>query len=153
MIKVRLVPNFFFCPKDCDDLNLVYDKRTKDSAFYIECEIPCIPSVGTEIPLGSIRDEIFNQYSHLLLRFNENMHQVIDEIRNHVDDEDYEASYWDLREKYPNLKNASNIDILRAVIYDDFGDSVYSDFGIVQVDDITMFPNDEMVYIKIIWNL
>ena len=65
----------------------------------------------------------------------------------------YEDSYLDLREEYPNLKNASNVDILRAVIYDDFGDSVYRDFGIVKVDDITMIPNDEMVYIKLIWNL
>lgn len=152
MIKVRLVPNFFFCPRDMED-NWVLDANGARRAFYIECELPCIPGFGTVIPFGSIRDEIFNQYSHLLLRFNEYLSEAIDNIRNRIDDKDYENSYWDLREKYPNLKNASNVDILRAVIYDDFGDSVYRDFGIVKVDDITMIPNDEMVYIKLIWDL
>ena len=152
MIKVRLVPDFFFYPCDMGD-NWVLDADDVRRVFYIECELPCIPGFGTVIPFGSIRDEIFNQYSHLLLRFNEYLSNAIDNIRNRIDDKDYENSYWDLREKYPNLKNASNVDILRAVIYDDFGDSVYRDFGIVKVDDITMIPNDEMVYIKLIWNL
>lgn len=133
--------------------NWVLDADDVRRVFYIECELQCLPSVGTVIPFGSIRDEIFNQYSHLLLRFNEYLYQAIDNIRNRIDDKKYDDSYWDLREKYPNLKNASNVDILRAVIYDDFGDSVYRDFGIVKVDDITMIPNDEMVYIKLIWNL
>ena len=152
MIKVRLVPNFLFYPKDCES-NVVYDKETEREAFYIECEFPCIPCEGSVIPIGRIKDEIFNQYSHLLLRFNEYLSTAIDNIRNRIDNEYYEKSYCDLREEYPNLKNASNADILRAVIYDDFGDSVYRDFGIVKVDDITMIPNDEMVYIKLIWNL
>ena len=152
MIKVRLVPNFLFCPHDMED-NWVLDADDVRRVFYIECELPCLPPVDTVIPFGSIRDEIFNQYSHLLLRFNEYLYQAIDDIRNRIDDKKYEDSYWDLREEYPNLKNASNADILRAVIYDDFGDSVYRDFGIVKVDDITMIPNDEMVYIKLIWNL
>lgn len=152
MIKVRLVPDFLFYPCDMGD-NWVLDADDVRRVFYIECELPCLPSVGTVIPFGSIRDEIFSQYSHLLLRFNEYLSTAIDNIRNRIDDKKYDDSYWDLREKYPNLKNASNADILRAVIYDDFGDSVYRDFGIVKVDDITMIPNDEMVYIKLIWNL
>ena len=152
MIKVRLVPNFLFFPHDMED-NWVLDADDVRRVFYIECELPCLPSVGTVIPFGSIRDEIFNQYSHLLLRFNEYLYQAIDNIRNRIDDKKYDDSYWDLREEYPNLKNASNADILRAVIYDDFGDSVYRDFGIVKVDGITMIPNDEMVYIKLIWDL
>lgn len=130
--------------------NWVLDANDVRRVFYIECELPCLPPVRTVIPFGSIRDEIFNQYSHLLLRFNEYLYQAIDDIRNRIDDKKYEDSYWDLREEYPNLKNASNADILRAVIYDDFGDSVYRDFGIVKVDGITMIPNDEMVYIKLI---
>ena len=133
--------------------NWVLDADDVRRVFYIECELPCLPSVGTVIPFGSIRDEIFNQYSHLLLRFNEYLYQAIDNIRNRIDDKKYDDSYWDLREKYPNLKNASNADILRAVIYDDFGDSVYRDFGIVKVDGITIIPNDEMVYIKLIWDV
>ena len=152
MIKVRLVPIFLFCPHDMED-NWVLDANDVRRVFYIECELPCLPSVGTVIPFGSIRDEIFNQYSHLLLRFNEYLYQAIDNIRNRIDDKKYDDSYWDLREEYPNLKNASNADILRAVIYDDFGDSVYRDFGIVKVDGITMIPNDEMVYIKLIWDI
>lgn len=133
--------------------NWVLDANDVRRVFYIECELPCLPPVRTVIPFGSIRDEIFNQYSHLLLRFNEYLYQAIDDIRNRIDDKKYEDSYWDLREEYPNLKNASNADILRAVIYDDFGDSVYRDFGIVKVDGITMIPNDEMVYIKLIWDV
>lgn len=152
MIKVRLVPNFIFYPYDMED-NWVLDANEAQRAFYIECELPCIPSVGTVIPLGTIRDEIFNQYSRMLHQPNGYLCQAIDNIRNRVDDEDYEKSYWDLREKYPNLKNASDVDILRAVIYDDFGDSVYRDFGVVRVNDITMIPNEEMVYIKLIWEI
>ena len=133
--------------------NWVLDANDVRRVFYIECELPCLPPVGTVIPFGSIRDEIFNQYSHLLLRFNEYLYQAIDDIRNRIDDKKYDDSYWDLREEYPNLKNASNADILRAVIYDDFGDSVYRDFGMVKVDGITMIPNDEMAYIKLIWDV
>ena len=152
MIKVRLVPDFFFYPCDMGD-NWVLDADDVRRVFYIECELPCIPGFGTVIPFGSIRDEIFNQYSHLLLRFNEYLSNAIDNIRNRIDDKDFENSYWDLREKYPNLKNASDVDILRTVIYDDFGDSVYRDFGVVRVNDITMIPNEEMVYIKLIWEI
>ena len=152
MIKVRLVPDFFFYPCDMGD-NWVLDADDVRRVFYIECELPCLPPVGTVIPFGSIRDEIFNQYSHLLLRFNEYLYRAINNIRNRIDNKCYETHYFGLRMKYPNLKNASNIDSLRYVICDDFVDSVYSDFGIVIVDGITMFPNDEMVYIKLIWNL
>lgn len=152
MIKVRLVPNFLFYPYDMEN-NWVLDANDVRRVFYIECELPCLPSVDTIIPFGTIRDEIFNQYSRMLHQPNGYLCQVIDNIRNRIDDKDYDCYYYELRYKYPNLKNASNADILRAVIYDDFGDSVYRDFGVVKVNDITMIPNEEMVYIKLIWEI
>lgn len=151
MIKVRLVPNFLFYPKDCE-LNEVYDKETEREVFYIECEFPCIPCEGSVIPIGRIKDEIFNQYSHLLLRFNKNLCEAIDDIRECLYDDDYKRYYKYLRKSLPDVKNVSNIDILRAVIYNDF-DSAYDDYGFISVNSVVMFPNSEMVYLEIKWQL
>lgn len=148
MIKVRLTPTFLYSPDDAEE-NWVLDVKDTRKVFFIECELPCIPSIGTIIPLGAIKHEIFHQYSHLLLRFNKNLCQAIDNIRKRADND----IYYYLRETCPNLKNASNADILKEVLYDKDGDSPYADYSIIKVDDITMFPNDEMVYIKLTYTM
>lgn len=146
MIKVRLVPDFLLSPNDSQDVNYIIGQDEKRDVFYIECSLPYIPAKGDYIDLASIRDDIFQQYSHLLLRFNKNLSDMINIIRN--DTEKF------ILKGIEDRKNASNIDILRAIIYEGRQcDSVYSGSGIVYVDKCVYFPNDEYVYIRITWNL
>lgn len=146
MIKVRLVPSFLLNVNDSQDVNCISCQNEKRDVFYIECSLPSIPSKGDIIDLESIRDDVFRQYSHLLLRFNKNLTKMLDIIRNNPE----EFILKDLKDR----KNASNIDILRAIIYEiSFCDSVYYGGGIVYVDCCTYFPNDEYVYVNIHWEL
>ena len=150
MIKVRLVPEFFFAEGGFN--NYVYEKRDVKNAFYIECELPCVPEKGSAIGIADFKEEIFSQYSRFLMKINNNIHEAIGIIRSHIDDEDY-TEYKNLRKEYPNLANAGNIDILRAVINQTRGYNVYNGAGFVRVASVLYFPNDEYVYIDVNWEI
>ena len=146
MIKVRLVPDFLLNPNDAQDVNYIVGQGEKRDVFYIECSLPYIPAKDDYIDLASIRDDIFQQYSHFLLRFNKNLGDMINIIRNNTKEF--------ILKGIEDRKNASNIDILRAIIYEGRqSDSVYSGGGIVYVDKCVYFPDDEYVYIRIKWDL
>ena len=145
MIKVRLVPDFLLNPNDAQDVNYIVGQGEKRDVFYIECSLPYIPAKDDYIDLASIRDDIFHQYSHFLLRFNRNLGDMINIIRNNTK----EFVLKDIEDR----KNASNIDILRAIIYGETFDSVYYGYGLVCVDKCVYFPDDEYVYIRIKWDL
>ena len=150
MIKARLVPEFFFARGGFD--NYVFEKRDVKNAFYIECELPCVPGKGSAIGIADFKEEIFNQYSRFLMKINNNIHKAIGIVRRHIDDEDY-TEYKNLRKEYPNLANAGNIDILRAVINQTCDYNVYNGDGFVRVANVLCFPNDEYVYIDVKWDI
>lgn len=146
MIKVRLVPDFLLNVEDSTDFNYIYRQCERDEIFYIECSLPCVPAENDFIDLSSIRDEIFKQYSYLLLRFNKNLCQMMDAIR--ADPDEF------VLDNITNQKDASNIDILRSIIYPcRTGDSIYCGQGIVRAGKAFYFPNDEYVYVHITWEL
>ena len=146
MIKVRLVPNFFITPNDFN--NDVFEKHDVEKALYIECELPCVPFTDSSIGIADFKEEIFSQYSRFLMKINNNIHRAIRSIRNRINDED--RLYY-LHEEYPNLSNASNIDILRVVINQNLINNAYLGDGLVRVKHVLCFPNDEYVYIMVSW--
>ena len=147
MIKARLVPNFFITPKDFN--NDVFEKHDVEKALYIECELPYVPYEGSSIGIADFKEEIFSQYSRFLMKINNNIHRAIRSIRRRVNDESCDCYY--LLEEYPNLSNASNIDILRVVINQNLINNVYLGDGLVRVKHVLYFPNDEYVYIMVSW--
>ena len=147
MIKARLVPNFFITPNDFN--NGVFEKDDVEKALYIECELPCVPFTDSSIGIADFKEEIFSQYSRFLMKINNNIHRAIRSIRSRVNDEDCDCYY--LREEYPNLSNASNIDILRVVINQNLINNVYLGDGLVRMKHVLCFPNDEYVYIMVSW--
>ena len=151
MIKVRLVPDFFFVPDDSQD-NYVYEKGDEKRAFFIECELPCVPEKDSIIAISGFKEEIFNQYSRMLLKINHNINNAVKCLRACLDNEDYNDCEY-LREKYPGLSNASNIDILRTVMNQECCENAYNGDGLVCVRRIVCIPNDEYVYILVEWKL
>ena len=147
MIKARLVPNFFLTSNDFN--NGVFEKHDVEKALYIECELPCVPFTDSSIGIADFKEEIFSQYSRFLMKINNNIHRAIRSIRSRVNDESCDCYY--LREEYPNLSNASNIDILRVVINQTIINNVYLGDGLVRVKHVLCFPNDEYVYIMVSW--
>ena len=146
MIKARLVPNFFITSNDFN--NDVFEKHDVEKALYIECELPYVPYEGSSIGIADFKEEIFSQYSRFLMKINNNIHRAIRSIRNRINDDD--RLYY-LHEEYPNLSNASNIDILRVVINQTLLNNAYLGDGLVRVKHILCFPNDEYVYIMVSW--
>ena len=146
MIKARLVPNFFITPNDFS--NDVFEKHDVEKALYIECELPCVPFTDSSIGIADFKEEIFSQYSRFLMKINNNIHRAIRSIRNRINDDD--RLYY-LHEEYPNLSNASNIDILRVVINQTLLNNAYLGDGLVRVKHVLCFPNDEYVYIMVSW--
>ena len=146
MIKARLVPDFFITPKDFN--NDVFEKHDVEKALYIECELPCVPFTDSSIGIADFKEEIFSQYSRFLMKINNNIHRAIRSIRNRINDDD--RLYY-LHEEYPNLSNASNIDILRVVINQTLLNNAYLGDGLVRVKHVLCFPNDEYVYIMVSW--
>lgn len=150
MIKVRLVPEFFFARGGFE--NYVFEKRDVKNAFYIECELPCVPGKHSAIGIADFKEEIFNQYSRFLMKINNNIHKAIGLIRSRINNENF-TEYKNLRKEYPNLSNACNIDILRAVMNQACDDNVYNGDGSVLVESVSYFPNDEYVYIDVKWDI
>ena len=146
MIKARLVPNFFLTSNDFN--NGVFEKHDVEKALYIECELPCVPFTDSSIGIADFKEEIFSQYSRFLMKINNNIHRAIRSIRNRINDDD--RLYY-LHEEYPNLSNASNIDILRVVINQTLLNNAYLGDGLVRVKHVLCFPNDEYVYIMVSW--
>ena len=146
MIKARLVPNFFITSNDFN--NDVFEKHDVEKALYIECELPYVPYEGSSIGIADFKEEIFSQYSRFLMKINNNIHRAIRSIRNRINDDD--RLYY-LHEEYPNLSNASNIDILRVVINQTLLNNAYLGDGLVRVKHVLCFPNDEYVYIMVSW--
>ena len=147
MIKARLVPDFFITYKDFN--NDVFEKHDVEKALYIECELPCVPFTGSSIGIADFKEEIFSQYSRFLMKINNNIHKAIRSIRRRVNDESCDCYY--LLEEYPNLSDASNIDILRVVINQNLINNAYLGDGLVRVKHVLCFPNDEYVYIMVSW--
>ena len=147
MIKARLVPDFFITYKDFN--NDVFEKHDVEKALYIECELPCVPFTDSSIGIADFKGEIFSQYSRFLMKINNNIHRAIRSIRRRVNDESCDCYY--LREEYPNLSNASNIDILRVVINQNLIKNAYLGDGLVRGKHVLCFPNDEYVYIMVSW--
>ena len=146
MIKARLVPNFFLTSNDFN--NGVFEKHDVEKALYIECELPYVPYEESSIGIADFKEEIFSQYSRFLMKINNNIHRAIRSIRNRINDDD--RLYY-LHEEYPNLSNASNIDILRVVINQTLLNNAYLGDGLVRVKHVLCFPNDEYVYIMVSW--
>lgn len=149
MIKVRLVPDFFFLPDDAM-YNFVCERGDEENAFFIECELPCVPENDSVIGISCFREEIFRQYSIMLLSVDNRIHNAIKDIMENFDDVAHDK-YEYLRKEYPGLAKSSDIEILRTVMYQECCYNVYDGEGSVRAFKATYIPNDENVYIHVAW--